>query len=317
MIIMRTKKINIKESNCKKIIVPFKSYNNEETTDYQAFSPKNKYATAGYHSKDKPDISSIFSGNLKKAISEHLAQSVKSDSIDVYITGPFINKGKSHFVVVYGDFGQAYMLKANFLQFYLNTLLRKRDKVMKSDVDVNHSKTYCEIGIRLEEYGEENEWKRRESKDGRKSPVTRVSFVYSCDTRDLEKAKQVLKEAIDFFFLVVKKRKDNPIGPLHLEFLKERTSGLYKYLMKDGHDEEVVAERITNVIDQHFSGGYTLHWNDSLNHWLVNYDIIRILKCHVGYSSWIDVSDHERQLCFMNYKVNDELPRWNCDQLRY
>jgi hypothetical protein len=44
--------------------------------------------------------------------------------------------------------------------------------------------------------------------------------------------------------------------------------------MKDGKHEDLVAEKITNNIDQHFSGSYTLHWNDSLNHWLVNYDII-------------------------------------------
>ena len=87
--------------------------------------------------------------------------------------------------------------------------------------------------------------------------------------------------------------------------------------MKDGTDEDMVAEKITNVIDQHFSGGYTLHWNDSLNHRLVNYDIIQILKFHVGYSSWINVPNNQQQLCFINYKVNDELPKWNIEQERY
>jgi hypothetical protein len=66
----------------------------------------------------------------------------------------------------------------------------------------------------------------------------------------------------------------NPICPLLLDYLKENSSGLYKFLMKDGKNEYLVAEKITNDIDRHFSGSYSLHWSDSLNHWLVNYDII-------------------------------------------
>jgi hypothetical protein len=53
--------------------------------------------------------------------------------------------------------------------------------------------------------------------------------------------------------------------------------------MKDGKHGDLVAKKITNDIDQHcsdnfdqqFSGSYTLHWNGSLNHWLVNYDVKR------------------------------------------
>jgi hypothetical protein len=113
-----------------------------------------------------------------------------------------------------------------------------------------------------------------------------------------------------------KTRNMNPIGPLLLDNLKDSSLGLYKYLMKDGKHEDLVAEKITNNINQHFPGSYTLHWNYSLNHWLVNYDIIWILKFYVGYSSWTNVPNHQRQLCYINYKVNDELPKWNIEQER-
>ncbi len=165
--------------------------------------------------------------------------------------------------MVYGNFGQAYMLKAQFIRIYLNTFLREKEKVMTSNVDINHCTTYYEIGIRMEEYGEENAWKHCSSKDGKTNPpVKRVSFVYSCDTNDLENAKIGLKEAIDFFFMVVIKQNINPIVPLFLDYLKESLPGLNKYLMKDGTDEDMIAEKITNVIDQYFLGSYTLHWND-------------------------------------------------------
>jgi hypothetical protein len=60
----------------------------------------------------------------------------------------------------------------------------------------------------MEEYGEDNLWKHRVSKDARKIEplVKKVSFVYSCDNNDLKKAKTGLKDAIDFFFMVVKKQ---------------------------------------------------------------------------------------------------------------
>jgi hypothetical protein len=190
---------------------------------------------------------------------------------------------------------------------------------MKSNVNINHCKRYYEIGIRMEEYGEDNLWKRCVSKDASKSGplVKRVSFVSSCDTNNLKNAKTGLKDAIDFFSIVVKKQNMNPIGPLLLDYIKDNSLGLYKYFMKDGIHEDLVAKKITNDIDQHFFGSHTLHWNNSLNHWLVNYDIIQILKFHVGYSSWIDMPNDHRQLCYINYKVNDEIPKWNIKQERY
>jgi hypothetical protein len=223
-------------------------------------------------------LNTIFAGNLNKAISENVAKAVKSNSMDIHITGPFLNKktGKSHWVMVYGDFRQAYMLKAHFTRVYLETLFKEREKVMKSNVDINHCKSYYEIGICMEEYGEENLWKHCVSKDASKTgpPVKRVSCVYSCDTNDFKKEKTGLKDDIDFFFMVVKKHNMNPIGPLLLDFLNDSSLGIYKNLMKDRKHEDLVAGNITNNIDQRFSWSYTLCWNDSLNHWLVNCDII-------------------------------------------
>jgi hypothetical protein len=93
--------------------------------------------------------------------------------------------------MVYGDFGQAYMPKAQFIGVYLETLFKEREKVMKSNVDINHCISCYEIGICMEEYGEDNLWKHRVSKDACKTlpPVKRVSFVYSCDSNDLKKQK--------------------------------------------------------------------------------------------------------------------------------
>jgi hypothetical protein len=125
-------------------------------------------------------LNTIFAGNLKKTISENVAKAVQSNSMDVHIIGPFSNKktGKSHWVMVYGDFGQAYMLKAQFIRVYLETLFKEREKVMKSNVDINTCKSYYEIGIRMEEYGEDNLWKRCVSKNASKTgPPVKKGFI--------------------------------------------------------------------------------------------------------------------------------------------
>jgi hypothetical protein len=64
-----------------------------------------------------------------------------------------------------------------------------------------------------------------------------------------------------------------------LEDLKEIAEGLYRHLMKgDTKNEDLVAEKINQDINQHFSGGYNIIWNDTLNHSLVDFNIICILK---------------------------------------
>jgi hypothetical protein len=42
----------------------------------------------------------------------------------------------------------------------------------------------------------------------------------------------------------------------------------------DNKSEDLVAEKITQDIIQHFSGRYNIIWNDTLNHFLVDFDII-------------------------------------------
>ncbi len=82
-------------------------------------------------------------------------------------------------------------------------------------------------------------------------------------------------ESTKFFFMSMKKRDNNPIGALILEDLKETTEGLYRHLMKDDNkSEDLVAEKITQDINQHFSDGYNIIRNDTLNHFLVDFDLI-------------------------------------------
>ncbi len=141
--------------------------------------------------------------------------------------------------------------------------------------------------------------------------------MYTCNTANKRNGKQGLIEAIKFLFMLMKKGDINPIGPLVIDYLKEHASSLYEYLLKKKPNEELIAEDLTDDIDKHFCAGFVLCWDDRLNHWMVDYDIIHMLKCCVGYSSWTNMPTKQREICYKNYNQNVTLPEWDIEQERY
>ncbi len=240
--------------------------------------------------EDASIFDSICGNDLKNEVAKNVKSSMKSDSVDIFITDPFRNEKncKSYWIVVYGDYGSAWTLKSQFIKGYIGTLLTK---VKKSHIDTTHSNSYYDINIRKYEFGKESVWRH----SLHSKTTKRLSFVYSCDTSNKKNGKQGLIEAIKFLFMLMKKRDINPIGPLVIDFIKEHASSLYDYLLKRKPNEELVAKDITDDVDKHFRGGFVLHWDNRLNHWMVDYDIIRILKSYVGYSSWTDVPTKQRE----------------------
>ncbi len=115
----------------------------------------------------------------------------------------------------------------------------------------------------------------------------------------------------------MKERADNPIGPLLLDHLHEKMEKLYTYLVNKSNSEDSAAEKITRAISQHFSGGPNIIWNARLNHWLVDYDIIQVLRYHIGYKSWSEVPLNQRELCYKGYTTKNKLPNWDIQKESY
>jgi hypothetical protein len=176
---------------------------------------------------------------------------------------------------------------------YIGTL---PSKIKKPGINNDYSSSFYDINIRKYEFGTESVWRRKEQSKTTK----RMSFVYTCDTVNKRNGKQGIIKAVKFLFMLMKKRKINPIGVLVLEYPKDHASALYEYLLKKKRNEELVAEDLTDDIDKHFCAGFVLHWDNCLNHWMVNYDIICILKGYVGYSSWTSVPTKQREICYKN-----------------
>jgi hypothetical protein len=205
-------------------------------------------------SGDDQIFKSICGGNLKKKLADTAVNHFKQNSVEVHITGPFHHSGKSHWVVVYGENKEAFMLKAQFILVYISCLLHDWVKVTKSNINIDHCKTYYDIGICKHQFGSESLWKHAGET---KSPVKKISFVYSYDTKIGDTAgKEELMDAIKFFFMSMKERVDNSIGPLLLDYLHEKVEKLYDYFLKKSNkNEDLATKKITRVIHQHFSGG--------------------------------------------------------------
>ncbi len=145
--------------------------------------------------------------------------------------------------------------------------------------------------IKKLEFGDESLWLRLPPKNRKPgNTVKRLSFVLSFDDTDSSQGLEMVKDALEFLAFTMKKRKTGPVGGLLLNYLKDHAEGLYRHVTERHPSSYSAEETLTNDIDAQFQGGFTINTNARLNRYMVDYDIIRVLKNHVGYKSWDEVS---------------------------
>jgi hypothetical protein len=192
------------------------------------------------------------------------------------VSNPFRNAEtkRTHYVVVYGFFGKAWALKASFLHTYLHVLARKMNSMKGSKVDLDHCHSYCEINTRKHEISSESVWCCLAPKSGKSgNTIKRMTFVLSFDTVHNNLGIDKVKEANKFFLFIMKKRETNQVGKLLLDYLKDHAAGLYDHLLSDTGNVDFVEKKLTNDINSHFTGGYSISSQNPLNRFMVDYDI--------------------------------------------
>jgi hypothetical protein len=198
---------------------------------------------------EDPDLFSC--ANLRQEVSSNVNRTVKSKSVDFFITGPFHNEktGRSVWSIVIGDSRKSWTLKDTFVQSYLQTLLLKREKNKPSNIDISFCQSFYKINICNNEYGNKSAWHRKSPLRGKPGQVVKhLSFVYGCPTSNVAKRMSVLVEAIKFLCFTMKSGEGNPVGSLLIEHLKEYHQGLFNHLTKDCEDL-VAGKRLTNDMD--------------------------------------------------------------------
>ncbi len=182
-----------------------KGTSNQKKSAHKKANEKKDNMTLRYNllennDKDASIFASINGDDLKKEVAKNDKLLMKTDTIDIFISGPFRNAkaGKSTWVAVFGDYLSAWTLKSQFLKGYIGTLLTK---IKVSNINIGHSGSYYDINIRKNEYSKESLWKRRDQNKTTK----RLSFAYTCDTTKEKNGKQGLIKAVQFFFMSMKK----------------------------------------------------------------------------------------------------------------
>jgi len=118
----------------------------------------------------------------------------------------------------------------------------------------------------------------------------------------------MVKDAVEFLAFTMKKREKGPVGGLLLDHLECQAPGLYRHIIERHASLKLAEESLTNDIDSQFLGGFIFNTNASLNCFMADYDIIRVLKNHVGYKCWDDVPGLEKEYCYKNYTSKKIFP---------
>lgn len=286
--------------------------NNKKLNESDDDEPSLAVGMGNGYSNNKVNFETLFDNNFKSKFEDNVKTASKPSTMEVFVTGPFhkSNTGMSYYVVVFGDLNKAFVLKSMFIKSYLATVL----SVSGLNKECDNCNTFYDFNISKLKFGhgDDNCWKR--SKTGK--TISRLQFVYSCKSSQEKQIENNLSRMIDVLFKSMEMRKANPIGKLVLDFLKLYQNGLYMYLTKNKSEEDV-STMLTEDIHNQFKYGYTITWNDNLNRFMVDYDIIRILKNDIGYKDWDDVGRKNMSKCYKEINNTFTQPQWDIEQERY
>jgi hypothetical protein len=122
-----------------------------------------------------------------------------------------------------------------------------------------------------------------------------------------------LKKILDKVAWAMKKRNHDPIGETLYKHCEKNKHQIFDYFLDENHnDEKAIKEKMTAAVDASFKNGLNISFYCHLNQFMVDYDIICVLRNNMGYSSWSELTNVEHGICFKNYSnTKTALPDWN------
>jgi hypothetical protein len=105
-----------------------------------------------------------------------------------------------------------------------------------------------------------------------------MSFVFSCKAKEEASSLTSLKHIIDKITWSLRAHKHKHMGTLIWKHCEKNETQICNYMMGFLHSEEASQEKIIVSVDATFKNGYSLKLSTHLNQFMVDYDIICVLK---------------------------------------
>ena len=141
-----------------------------------------------------------------------------------------------------------------------------------------------------------------------------LTFTVTLPASERPEIKSTLDSIMNDYFKYIfgKERKKNTAGELALNHAMA-TPGFYKHLLErygNSTDHDLAARNMTQETNKWWQRDIDYDYNSNLDRYMVDYDIKKWVAHHMGATSWDDVDEESKRICFKSYPARD-LPEWN------
>lgn len=241
-------------------------------------------------------------GQMAKA-----AKEANTGSVEIFLT-PTVqdpHTGKSFKIVTFADKKGCFFNKAQVVQAAVRAAFKKKNalKPMPSWIDSIH-----DINIRAEPHGLDSKYKR--SSNGKTTQVW--TMIFETDTTKEAQLMSDLRHAIKMMFHVYQPRDKNPCGKICMTILRntQKLEGVHKWAIREFKTDDEAEKVLGEMMEGYFKHGPSFVHDCHLDQFMVDSDIKEILENKLSATSWDDVSDEMKRICYKNYP-NRTLPVWN------
>ena len=129
--------------------------------------------------------------------------------------------------------------------------------------------------------------------------------MFTVLTSDERSFATILKHDIRLLCSVIKKHKANPAWELAVNYclqLPQGSSRLYSHLVSEYNgDHAKTAKWMTKQLDMHFKNGHELHFEVSIDKFMVDWDIKQLLEKYLGCNGGTIWSLMAKNVCYKDF----------------
>jgi hypothetical protein len=244
-------------------------------------------------------------------------KSASGGNIPIAVSKPIVQGEEVKVVVVIADTGpgRLYYVKDKNVSTIMNMRTESRKNPFFQTNNIRFEDTFKGITLRDAPSSITSKFLR----NGNNKTVELLSFTITLSRNSMEDISAVVKTIMNDYFKYVfaKKRNRNTVGELALTYARQLTenatspTGLYGHLLGKYGDGnfDTAAKNMTAEMNKYWSKDITYEYNCHLDKYMVNYEIKKWVEQHMGVTSWSDLSEEVKNICFKSYPGRD-LPEW-------